>query len=72
MPTPLTPNNAIAKLEERIRRLLASGVMKKRDLERHGKKSRAGIWVWNTAMKNLTAGEEIMFDAGTKEYRLLS
>ena len=64
---PIDADNAIAKLEERIRRLLANGPMKKRDLERHGKKSRVGIFLWNAAIKNLT-GEEIAYDRTQKIY----
>jgi hypothetical protein len=64
---PIDADSAVAKLEERIRRLLANGPMKKRDLERHGKKSRVGIWMWNVAIKNLTE-DEITYDQKEKIY----
>ncbi|MCX5888495.1 MAG: hypothetical protein NTY36_03480 [Deltaproteobacteria bacterium] len=63
---PINADNRIAKLEERIRRLLAGGPMLKRVLERHGNKSRAGTWAWKAALKGLD--EEIAYDAKTKIY----
>lgn len=63
---PIDADNRIAKLEERIRRLLAGGPMPKRDLERHGNKSRAGSWAWKAALKGL--GNEISYDSKTKIY----
>ena len=65
---PIDADNRIAKLEERIRRLLGGGPMHKRDLERHGNKSRAGSWAWNAALKGL--GEEIFYEPKTKTYYL--
>jgi hypothetical protein len=59
---PIDADNAIARLEEKIRRLLSNGPLKKRDLERHGKKSRFGHWIWNTAINNLIGAKEIHFD----------
>lgn len=66
---PIDADNAIARLEEKIRRLLANGPMKKRDLEIHGHKSRVGTYLWNAAIKNLTTGQEIHFDEKAKIYR---
>ena len=45
--------------------------MKKRDLERNGKKSRVGIFLWNAAIKNLM-GEEIAYDRSQKVYFKIS
>ena len=67
---PVDADNAIARLEERIRRLLANGPLKKRDLERAGGKHRAGTWPWDMAIKNLLKAEEIGHDHKTKTYWL--
>jgi putative DNA primase/helicase len=66
---PIDADSTIAKVEERIRRLLALGPMEKRSLERKGNKSRAGIWAWDTAIKNLQNAEEVAFDRKNKVYR---
>jgi hypothetical protein len=67
---PIDADSAIARLEERIRRLLASGPLSKRDLERRGNKNRVGIWIWNQAIKNLRNSGEIFWDSKNKEFRL--
>ncbi|MBI4795899.1 MAG: DUF3987 domain-containing protein [Deltaproteobacteria bacterium] len=69
---PIDADNYLARVEEKIRRLLASGPLQKRDLEKHGHKHRVGSWLWSMAIKNLTTAEEISFDAKTKFYRRLS
>jgi hypothetical protein len=68
---PIDADNAIARVEEKIRRLCASGPVGKRDLEKHGHKHRAGIWCWEAAIKNLRGGGEISFDEKRKIYRLV-
>jgi len=68
---PIDADNALAKLEEKIRRLLANGPLQKRDLEKYGHKFRVGSYLWSMAIKNLTTAEEIHFDAKTKLYRWL-
>ncbi len=50
---PVDADSMIAGLEETIRRLLANGPMRKRDLEKYGHKSRVGVWAWEMALKNL-------------------
>lgn len=69
---PIDADNAVARLEERIRRLLAGGPKSKRDLEKHGHKNRVGTWFWSTAINNLKNAHEIEFDGKTKIYRRLS
>lgn len=68
---PIDADNAVAKLEERIRRVLANGPVTKRDLERACHKDRVGNWSWNAAIKNLIASKEISFDAQAKIYHRL-
>jgi hypothetical protein len=50
---PIDADTAVARLEERIRRLLSGGPLFKRDLERRVNKARVGIWAWDQAIKNL-------------------
>jgi hypothetical protein len=50
---PIDADNAIARLEERIRRLLINGPMQKRDLEKQAHKDRVGSSLWNMAIRNL-------------------
>jgi hypothetical protein len=68
---PIDADNSIARLEERIRRLLAGGPLGKRELARRGNKARVGIWLWDMALKNLTNAGEICWDSRTREYGLL-
>jgi hypothetical protein len=50
---PIDADNALAKLEEKMRRLLATGPILKRDLEKHAHKNRVGSSLWNMAIRNL-------------------
>jgi len=67
---PVDADNRIAALEERVRRKLSSGRMKKRDMEIALHKSRHGLWVWNHAIENLKEAGEIGYDRKKKEYWL--
>src|SRR5262249_41706542 len=46
-------DTAVARMEQRIVGGLARGGRWKRDLQKAVNAGRAGIWVWDTAMKNL-------------------
>lgn len=61
---PIDADSTIARTEERIRRLLASRPLAKRDLERAGNKSKVGIGLWDQAIKNLRNAGEIFFENG--------
>lgn len=67
---PIEADNAIAKVEERIRRVLSGGPLSKRELERRCHKNRIGTWAWNTAIRNLTSEGEVIFDRKTGAYAL--
>jgi hypothetical protein len=67
---PIDADNAIARLEERIRRILVDGPLLKRELERKVNKGRVGIWAWDQAIKNLRNSGDIYWDSKTGEYRL--
>jgi len=62
--------NTIAGLEEKIRRALARGAVKGRDLKRRVSYQRFGLWVWNTAVANLVKAGEILHDRETDLYWL--
>jgi hypothetical protein len=67
--SPIDADNPIARVEERIRRLLAGGPLKKRELERGVNKSRVGTWRFKAALKNLDG--EIQYDDKTKTFFLV-
>lgn len=56
---PIDADNAVAKVEERIRRGLSRGPMRKRDLETSCHKTRVGTWIWDRAIQNLIGAKEI-------------
>jgi hypothetical protein len=59
---PIDADNAIARLEESIRRVLSSyGPMTERDLKRRVAYQRAGVWVFNQALDNLLRSKEVRF-----------
>ncbi len=61
---PIDAENAIARMEERIRRALKHGRMDKRTLARRVHAHRAGVWVFNTAIKNLLSEGELASKGG--------
>lgn len=67
---PIDAETAIAGLEEKIRRTLARGAMKGRDLKRRVNYQRAGVWAWNTAVANLIGAGEVERDLKTDTYWL--
>jgi hypothetical protein len=59
---PIDADNAIARLEESIRRVLSTyGPMTERDLKRRVAYQRAGVWVFNQALDNLLRSKEVRF-----------
>jgi len=57
---PIDAENAIARMEEKIRRKLkGTRFMDKRQLHRAVNASRAGIWVFDTALRNLRQNDEV-------------
>jgi hypothetical protein len=67
---PIDADNAVARLEEKMRRLLGSAPLGKRELERRGHKTRVGSWTWNAALQGLTRNGEVVFDRKTNLYTL--
>jgi hypothetical protein len=66
---PVDAENTVAAMEEKIRRALARGAVKGRDLKRKVNYQRVGLWVWNTAVDNLIKGGEV--DAKADMYWLM-
>lgn len=67
---PIDADNAVARLEEKIRRLLGPAPLGKRELERRGHKTRVGSWTWNAALQGLMRNREVFFDRKTNLYTL--
>ncbi len=64
---PIDADNAIARVEESIRRVLATyGPMRERDLKRRVNYQRVGIWAYNTALENLLKSGEVRFNSSKK------
>jgi len=68
---PVDAENSIAAMEEKIRRALTRGSMKRRELQRKVHSERWGLWVWNTATMNLIRAGEIQHDRATDTFWLL-
>jgi hypothetical protein len=67
---PVDAENTIAMLEEKIRRTLARGAVKGRDLKRRVHADRVGLWAWNTALGNLVKACELERDPKSDLYWL--
>lgn len=68
---PVDAENSIARTEEIIRRALSSGPLSKRDLQRKTNYQRMGIFIWQSAMKNLQSAREVIYDQKGGLYRLI-
>lgn len=69
---PVDAENTIAATEEKIRRALARGALKGRDLKRRVHANRVGLWAWNTAIRNLVEAGDITRDVKADTYWLPS
>jgi len=69
---PIDADNATALMEERIRRQIKTrGEMSLRNIKRNCHADRAGIWIFETALKNLLRVREIGVSKETQKYYLL-
>ncbi len=59
---PIDADSAVAKVEEKIRRVLTTGPRSDRDLKRAVHYNRVGTWVFSNAVRNLSRNNEIHFD----------
>jgi hypothetical protein len=62
---PVDAETLIAAVEEKVRRALARGALKGRDLKRKIHADRVGIWAWETALANLKRTGEVAHDRGS-------
>jgi len=67
---PVNAENQIAGLEERIRRTFRRGPVSRRDLQRRCHYERVGLWMWKTALDNLTRAREVWHDKKRDLYGL--
>lgn len=65
---PIDADTAVAKIEEKIRRMLKEGRKTIRELKRGVHIERTGLWAYNQAMKNLQSAQEINYDKKTKKW----
>jgi hypothetical protein len=65
---PVDAENAVARMEEKIRRqLTAKGSLTERELRQLTNASRSGLWFFSTALANLRKAEEISLSDGREK-----
>lgn len=69
---PLDADNAVAKMEQNIRRHLSMSRMRGRDLKKACHYERAGLWVFDQAIKNLISAKEVEYDKKLKFYQVVN
>ncbi len=67
---PIDADSKMAKMEQKIRRVLKRGSHSDRDVQRAVHSQRAGVWVYKTSLTNLTNAGEILFNKSTKCWEL--
>jgi hypothetical protein len=67
---PIDADNAVAKMEEKIRRQLRKAPLSTRDLKRGVHANRAGTWTYDNAIKNLQKSREVAWDKKTQTWGL--
>lgn len=65
---PIDADSKTARLEEKIRRALQRRSLTDRELKQGIHANREGIWLYQTAMKNLQSAREIKWDRGSKSW----
>jgi len=68
---PIVADNKIAKMEEKIRRVLSNTPRKERELKQGVNANRAGLWAFDTAKRNLERAKEITWDKKSNRWQLL-
>ncbi|MGD0275914.1 MAG: hypothetical protein ABSB79_07650, partial [Syntrophales bacterium] len=67
---PIDADSAVAKVEEKIRRILRGGAKNERELKRLVHVDRIGLWPFTQALKNLSAGREILWNKGNRTFSI--
>lgn len=65
---PFDADNEMARVEQKIRRALHEQPRTRRELQQYTNASRTGLWIWKSALDNLMANEEVVYDPETKKY----
>lgn len=65
---PIDAESNIAKMEEKIRRCLKKSPLKDWELKRKTGANRAGLWVYDTAMRNLRKADEISWTKTKRQW----
>lgn len=68
---PIDADNEIAKMEERFRRILSGGPRTERELKQRTHYNRTGIWMYETAKKNLQNAGEIRLNKKMKAWEMV-
>lgn len=71
MHDPVDADSVSAKLEEKIRRVLAKGPKTDRELKQFTNAHRTGLWFFDSAKRNLMAGREIAWDKKMGKWKLM-
>jgi len=69
---PIDADNQVAKMEQRIRRILLNGEITTSVLKKKIHYERHGIWVLESAIKNLRSSNEISYDNPSGMYSLVN
>lgn len=65
---PIDADSSMARLEEKIRRVLSAGKLDKRALGRAIHAERVGVWMYKNALSNLISSEQVIWDKKEKVY----
>jgi len=65
---PVDADSEIAKMEQKIRRVLEKGPKTERELKQLTNAARAGLWMYESAKRNLAAAHEIFFQKKIKRW----
>ena len=69
---PIDADNNIAKMEEKIRRVLSKRPRTDRELKQYTHASQAGLWFYETAKKNLQRSQELRWDKKKRVWEVLA
>jgi hypothetical protein len=65
---PIDADTEIAKMEEKIRRVLSRGPISERELRQKTNADRTGLWVFSNALKNLQNSKEISLSINNRKW----
>jgi hypothetical protein len=68
---PIDSDSVVAKMEEKIRRVLRTGAKSERELKRAAHVERTGLWPFTQALNNLSAGKEIVRNKADKTFSIM-